>query len=458
MNKNKLHFEISERKLLLRIVDILVVIFAVLSISYFTESKYYTKFLISQAWMFVIAFYVLLFGTIFEIYNLRIASFSLKLAKPLLFTALFVFIAFILTPILTPTLPLKRIEILSLLIVILLSISFWRLIYIYFLASKRFSKQIILVCKAKDAARLSKDLKNSDPHINVKKIIDVDKHSQELSELNLHFSEIDVYLEQVFISEIVVADNCKQNCIEIYNKLLEISDSGIPVKQYEDVYEDITHRIPLHLKEKEFTKFFPYTKNNSNKLYVVFTRAFDVTLSIIGLLFLGLIIPLLYLFNFLWNRGPMFYKQERIGKSGKPFEIVKLRSMVVDAEKNGAVFAQKHDTRVTSFGKFLRKTRLDEFPQFINVLKGEMAVIGPRPEREIFEKEIAEKIPLYLTRHAIKPGLTGWAQVNYPYGASIEDSLMKLQYDLYYIKHRSFILDLNIIVKTLSTILHFRGQ
>ena len=132
--------------------------------------------------------------------------------------------------------------------------------------------------------------------------------------------------------------------------------------------------------------------------------------------------------------------------------------MIVNAEANGAVFATTNDARITSFGKFLRKSRLDEVPQFINVLKGDMAIIGPRPERPVFVKEIADIMPFYQTRHIVKPGLTGWAQVNYAYGETLQDSLIKLQYDLYYIKHRSLFLDLNITVKTVSTILFYRGQ
>jgi lipopolysaccharide/colanic/teichoic acid biosynthesis glycosyltransferase len=132
--------------------------------------------------------------------------------------------------------------------------------------------------------------------------------------------------------------------------------------------------------------------------------------------------------------------------------------MIKNAEKNGAVFSTKNDKRITTFGKFLRKSRLDEFPQFINILKGDMAVIGPRPERPVFVREIADIMPFYETRHVIKPGLTGWAQVNYSYGATIEDSLIKLQYDLYYIKHRSIFIDINIIIKTLSTVVFYRGQ
>ncbi|RYG39930.1 MAG: sugar transferase, partial [Chitinophagaceae bacterium] len=144
--------------------------------------------------------------------------------------------------------------------------------------------------------------------------------------------------------------------------------------------------------------------------------------------------------------------------NGEVFNILKFRTMVKNAEANGAVFTTTNDSRITPFGKFLRKTRLDEFPQFFNILVGDMGVIGPRPERPVFVNEIAEVMPFYETRHVIKPGLTGWAQVNYSYGDSISDSLMKLQYDLYYIKHRSIFLDINIVIKTLSTVLFYRGQ
>jgi len=169
-------------------------------------------------------------------------------------------------------------------------------------------------------------------------------------------------------------------------------------------------------------------------------------------------VPILLILNLIWNKGPLFYTQERVGKNNKVFTIYKLRSMVFDAEKNGAVFAEKNDVRITRFGKFLRKSRLDEVPQFINILKGQMAIIGPRPERPVFVKQIAQKLPFYQTRHVIKPGLTGWAQVNHSYTDTIDDALIKLQYDLFYIKHRSIFLDINIIIKTIGTVLFYKGQ
>ena len=171
-----------------------------------------------------------------------------------------------------------------------------------------------------------------------------------------------------------------------------------------------------------------------------------------------LVIPFIFIGNSIGNKGPLFYTQERIGRNSTLFTIYKFRTMVVSAEEKGAKWATKNDDRVTIFGKFLRRSRLDEIPQFINVFKGEMSIIGPRPERPFFVAELSRSIPFYETRHIIKPGLTGWAQVKARYGGSVEESLIKLQYDLYYIKHRSPFLDLKILFKTLSTVLYYRGQ
>lgn len=209
---------------------------------------------------------------------------------------------------------------------------------------------------------------------------------------------------------------------------------------------------------RDFYRFFPFSRSNQNKLYLVTLRGFDVLVAIAGILVGLALLPLILLGNALANRGSLLYTQERVGKDGAVFSILKFRTMVKNAELDGAVFTIANDRRITAFGKFMRKTRIDEFPQFINILKGDMAVIGPRPERPVFVKEIAASMPFYETRHIIKPGLTGWAQVNYSYGETLQDSLIKLQYDLYYIKHRSIYLDLNIAFKTITTVLFYRGQ
>jgi len=156
-------------------------------------------------------------------------------------------------------------------------------------------------------------------------------------------------------------------------------------------------------------------------------------------------------------KGSVLYRQERVGLNGKTFRLLKFRSMIENAEKNGAVWAQQNDMRVTAIGRFIRKTRIDELPQLFNVLKGDMSLVGPRPERPEFVRELAEKIPYYNLRHYVMPGITGWAQICFPYGASVADARMKLQYDLYYIKRYSVILDIMILLQTISVILLGKG-
>ncbi|XOD68509.1 MAG: exopolysaccharide biosynthesis polyprenyl glycosylphosphotransferase [Flavobacteriales bacterium AspAUS03] len=187
-------------------------------------------------------------------------------------------------------------------------------------------------------------------------------------------------------------------------------------------------------------------------------RLIDIILSLILLVLLSPIILVTVVLIRLDSKGLVFYSQKRIGLFNKEFKLFKFRSMFIDAEENGAVWAKKNDKRITRIGKFIRKIRVDELPQLINVLKGEMSLIGPRPEREIFTQELKKHIPYYEFRHAVKPGITGWAQVKYPYGASIEDAQWKHKYDLYYIKYQNLMLDLKIIFLTIKIILFGKGR
>ena len=194
---------------------------------------------------------------------------------------------------------------------------------------------------------------------------------------------------------------------------------------------------------------------SSGRLYR--KRLFDMVCAALGLLVLSPVLLVCALLVGLTSPGGVLFRQERIGKDGVPFTIYKFRSMRTDAEKNGAVWAMKSDPRVTKVGKIIRKTRIDELPQLWNVLKGEMSLIGPRPERPEFVKELEKEIPFYSLRHAVKPGVTGWPQVCYPYGSSVEDSRRKLEYDLYYAKNMSILLDVRIILKTIGVVLFPKG-
>ena len=199
-----------------------------------------------------------------------------------------------------------------------------------------------------------------------------------------------------------------------------------------------------------YTNAIDYSNVKGNILFDMYQRVLDIVLSVIGLL-VG--IPLIIIFGILIkveDNGPITYKQERLGKGGKRFYIYKLRSMRTDAEKFGAQWAEKDDPRITKVGKFIRKTRIDEIPQLFNILKGDMSIIGPRPERPSFTEEFNQEIPGFIDRLAVKPGLTGWAQVNGGYDITPKEKLIE---DIYYIKNRSILLDLKILFKTVKVVL-----
>ena len=257
------------------------------------------------------------------------------------------------------------------------------------------------------------------------------------------------------VTKIIVSPDNPDDLLPL-NRFLDCKFSGIEVLSMPAAYEQLTGKILIH-------EFLPN--------WLVFTDGFrttpasraakvitDYCIALLGLILAAPLMALIALAIKLDSRGPIFYTQERVGKNQRPFRLIKFRTMAKDAEAaSGPVWAQPGDPRVTTVGRFLRRTRLDEIPQFINVLKGEMSIVGPRPERPHFVAQLQETIPFYNQRHTVKPGVTGWAQTQYPYGASEEDALEKLQYDLYYIKNISLFLDLLTLLATIRVVLTFQG-
>lgn len=237
--------------------------------------------------------------------------------------------------------------------------------------------------------------------------------------------------------------------------LADCSDLDYELINTVRLYERISGRVPI--RQITHGWFVTELAGSNRPAYRLGKRFMDIILASVGLFATGLLFPLIALLIKLDSPGPIFYSQTRSGKNGRPFTIYKFRSMVTNAEAHGAVWAQVNDTRVTRLGEFLRKTRLDELPQLYNVLLGDMSMVGPRPERPEFIEKLAREIPYFHKRQLILPGLTGWAQVNYPYGASTADAIEKLQYDLYYIKNRSMFLDIAIILKTVGVVLKKQG-
>jgi exopolysaccharide biosynthesis polyprenyl glycosylphosphotransferase len=245
-----------------------------------------------------------------------------------------------------------------------------------------------------------------------------------------------------------------------FDALVECRGLGYEVTTMSEVYERALGRVPVEHIGRNIPSVLPVgVRGPGERVYEAAKRGGDVLLAGAFLPLLAAIIPLVALLNLLGNRGPLFYRQVRVGKGGRHFNVTKFRTMLPDAEaRTGAVWAAKDDPRITPVGRFLRRTRIDEAPQLLNVLAGDMSLIGPRPERPEFVDSLAQEIPYYRARHAVRPGISGWAQVRFGYGNTVDDARTKLEYDLYYVRHAGFYLDALIVLKTLATMLKLQGR
>ncbi len=269
-------------------------------------------------------------------------------------------------------------------------------------------------------------------------------------------SLFDMVVDNKF-NTIVVA--CSLNDFPLLRKwLFDMKFSGIAIYDALYFYEALSAKIPISSIKDSWFLFHNQGKKFNPFLYSRIKRIMDILLSLCGIIILSPLILLIGLAIKLSSKGPIFFKQERLGQNEKPFTILKFRTMIVDAEKGGPKWSDKNDSRVTKVGRPLRKCRFDELPQLFNILKGEMSFIGTRPIRKFFAEKLAKDIPYYRLRFIIKPGLTGWAQVQGRYFDNNEEQKEKLEYDLFYIQNQSLFFDLFIVLKTVSTVLFWKGQ
>ncbi|MFD2567769.1 exopolysaccharide biosynthesis polyprenyl glycosylphosphotransferase [Pseudotenacibaculum haliotis] len=454
------HIDLSERKVLLRSFDVVVIILSVWLSSKFSIQDYITFGSDSvYMWLTLLIFYYFLFGEIFQLYDLNVSSNRFKVSRSLFLTAFITTLFFTFTPYFSPSLPEKRIQVIYLFLLMFGPVLLWRFIYMWVLFSPKYFKDIIVISHATRMGTMLDLIKERGFHNVICYISDEEnKNYGQFFDVN----NVDVYklVKEKNAKEVILSTRgFSSNVIsKLNNSIITLFEEGINIKSFESFYEEITDRVPKEYLDHHFYNNINLSSHSEKKIYQFYHRFIDIVVSSLGLLIFVPMIPLILLFNLIGNRGPIFYTQKRVGKKGKLFTIYKLRSMVVNAESQGAQYAQKNDKRITMFGKFLRNTRLDEAPQFFNILKGDMSLIGPRPERPEFVQDLEEKIPFYAIRHVVKPGLTGWAQVNYPYAGNLDEQEKKLRYDLFYIKEQSAYLDFKIIIKTMTTVLFFRGQ
>ena len=336
----------------------------------------------------------------------------------------------------------------------------WRVSIHWLLGHPDFGERILIVGSGNLAVELAREVLNRpDAGYRIAGFVGTESELLGKSLINPRVIGLTEQLDEVVkregVDRIVVAMGERRGQFPT-DKLLQLSLGGeVSIEEGASFYERLTGRVSLNMIRPSWLIF---TGRGRQAKLSAFTRtAVHRLIALLGVLLSLPIMILIAILIKLDSKGPVFYKQERIGKNGRPFVLTKFRSMRVDAEQDGPVWASKSDDRTTRVGRIIRKIRLDEVPQFLNILKGEMSFVGPRPERQHFVAQLAEEVPYYQQRHLIAPGLTGWAQIKYPYGASIEDARQKLQYDLFYIKNQSLILDAIIMFETIKIILFGRG-
>jgi sugar transferase (PEP-CTERM system associated) len=340
-------------------------------------------------------------------------------------------------------------------LIIAATIGMWRFIYGMILERQLFTQPVILLGSGTIAEKISAEIdRKKDSGYRIVARVDIEPENRPRGSRTDEGNLVRICRQHRAEKIIVTMDN-KRGRMPI-QELMACKLQGLQVVTGINFYEGLAGKIMVEKVNPSwiiFSEGFKIGRFNS-----LIKRLVDIGISFSGLV-LSLPISLVTIVAIkLESSGPVFYLQERVGEKGKVFKVIKFRSMRTDAEKDGPVWANQNDSRVTGFGRFLRKARIDEIPQMWNVLKGEMSFVGPRPERPVFVEQLAARIPYYSLRHTVKPGITGWAQICYPYAASEEDALRKLEYDLYYIKNLSLRMDLGIIFMTAKTILFQRGS
>jgi lipopolysaccharide/colanic/teichoic acid biosynthesis glycosyltransferase len=463
-SKQSFELGVWQKKLLLILVDVSLLLFFIFyyhliqntKLSFFDFLNRYTANILYGVGI------LWLLSSTFKLYDLEYINKTRKVLPLSFFIGIICTTFYIFGPILDPEFPIQRGPILIFIFGFTTALIIWRVIYASLIHTNVFVKNFILLTSGSTDIKLLHAIKKSiegneyDHGLRILRMYRIPEGEEQIQHLS---RTIERMASKKLIDNIIILNKDQESLSTSLNTVfVSVMKHGVQVRTYFELYEEIKEAIPIQFAGNQFYTILPISKYNSNYIYILWYKLLDVITSVIGLFLMILLTPLILLLNLFFNRGPLFYQQYRVGKGGEEIEITKFRSMIVEAEKHGAKMSVKGDLRITSFGHILRKTRIDELPQFWSVIKGDMSFIGPRPERKIFIDQLVKSIPLYNSRHLIKPGITGWAQVKYDYGENIEDSLKKLEYDLYYIKNRSVTLDIRIIFKTIHTIIFYKGQ
>ncbi|HTX91061.1 MAG TPA: sugar transferase [Anaerolineales bacterium] len=339
----------------------------------------------------------------------------------------------------------------------------WRLIYIQIFTAQAFLRRVLIFGAGQAGQTLAQayNLLNPQPFFLVGFMDDDPRKAGKTLEgfpILAGGNELLQTIESKGITEVVIAITGEMRG-DTFQTLLDAQESGVDIVPMPTLYEELLGRVPIHHLESDWLIRSFVDQARVSGFYEIGKRLLDILAGLVGMGIYLLLYPFVAILILLDSGRPVLYKQVRSGRGGKPFLVYKFRTMRQDAEKDGKVqLTQEKDDRITRFGNFLRRTHIDEFPQFWNVLRGEMSLIGPRSERPEWIADFQKQIPFYRARLLVKPGLTGWAQVNYSYYATVEEMAIKLEYDLYYIKHRNLLMDFLIMFRTVAQVVRFQGR
>lgn len=459
----------AERKLILLLGDFLVALFALFVALYFWSVepdewlKFSLQFLIERPpfWFYLLPFLWILFQS--GLYDVRkVHKFSETISgigiSILLSGTIYLLVFFLSQP---NTLP--RLGVALFFISAAIFTIFWRIIYLKIFTASRFQRRVLIVGAGNSGKALVEIIKQTSPapfHLVGLVDDDEEKIGKNIDNYSIFgpINELEKLIKDNDISDIIFSISGELDPVAI-NSLLQAEENGVEITSMPVMYEELTGRVPIYLLKPDWLLRSFIDDAHVNRFYEIGKRLLDIIGGLIGVIFFLVLYPFIGLAIIIDNWGSVIYSQVRLGKNGKFYDILKFRTMYVDAEKNGNFQpAEENDQRITMVGRILRKSHLDELPQFINILRGEMSLVGPRSERPMIVDDYQKCIPFYRGRLLVKPGLTGWAQVNYGYASNIEENAVKLEYDLYYIKHRDLIMDLSIMLLTVSSVIGLRGR
>lgn len=470
----RLRLTVAERRVVLAAIDAVVLSSALLVTLVLRDGASFSwnQVALQPHYYFLLVAVWIISALFFDCYDLpRVADASQSAwaaGRAALVTALI----YLAIPFYTPHFPSSRLSSILFVGLVTVSVPIWRVVYAVVFTQPAFQKRILVIGASQSGRKIADILANTPDRGNpyagsgFQLVGFVDdrpgKAGTKIAGVPVLGTRHDLtdLVQRYDIDLLVIAIRyAPQIQPELFQALLDCRELGVDVELMVGVYERLTGRIPVEQAGHDLDLIVPVPDSAMQHFFSAGKRVTDLMAGICGLAVLALLTPFIALANAIWSPGPLFYRQLRVGKGGQPFYLYKLRSMIPAAEeKCGAIWASENDDRVTPVGKLLRKTRLDEFPQFLNVLMGDMSLVGPRPERPEFVAGLVEEVPFYQARHAVRPGVTGWAQVRYRYGSSVEDALVKLEYDLYYIRHQSIYLELSVLVKTAAVMLGLRGR